>query len=79
MAIRERSAIHDDIAGFMAAAVATTSQSAGSDTLRRRSATVRSAIAPRVASGRTKYTRSPSSVRPTPSIPGTSGSASPLV
>jgi hypothetical protein len=79
MAIRERSAIHEDIAGFIAAAVATTSRSAGSGALRRRSTTVCSAIAPRVVSGRTKYKRSPSSVRPTPSIPGMSGSSSPLV
>ena len=51
MAIRVRSAIQEDIAGFIAAAIAATSLSAGSGTLRRRSTTVCSAIEPSVVSG----------------------------
>ena len=53
-AIRVRSAIHEDIAGFIAAAIVAASLPAGSGTLRRRSTTVRSAIDPSVVSGRTK-------------------------
>ena len=44
--IRRRSATHDDIAGFMAAATSTGSLPPGSTKLRRRSMTVCSAIAP---------------------------------
>ena len=52
--IRVRSAIQEDIAGFIAAATVAASLSAGSATLRRRSTTVCSAIDPSVVSGRTK-------------------------
>ena len=55
-----RSAIQDDMAGFIAAAIAAGSLPAGSATLRRRSTTVCSAIDPRGVSGRTKYRSSPS-------------------
>jgi hypothetical protein len=79
MAIRVRSAIQDDIAGFIAAAILGTSVSAGSGTVRRRSTTACSAIDPSVVSGSTKYTSSPSGVRPTPSMPGISGNSSLLV
>ena len=52
--MRRRSATHDDIAGFMAAAMAAGSLPSGSTMLRRRSTTVCSAIAPMVVSGSTK-------------------------
>ena len=52
--IRRRSATHDDMAGFMAAAMATGSAPAGRTTLRRRSTTVCWAIAPIVVSSSTK-------------------------
>ena len=77
--IRRRSATHDDMAGFMAAAIATGSAPSGSTTLRRRSMTVRSAIAPIVVSSRTKYRSWPSGVLATPSTPGTSGRSPELV
>jgi hypothetical protein len=48
--IRRLSATHADIAGFMPAATCTASAPAGNSTLRRRSITVRSAIAPNVVS-----------------------------
>jgi hypothetical protein len=55
---RRRSATHDDIAGFIAAATATGSAASSSTTLRRGSISVRSAIEPSVVSSRTKQ-RSP--------------------
>jgi hypothetical protein len=72
---RYRSASHDDMAGFMAAATATGSVPGGSTTLRRTSIRVCSAIEPRVPSCRTKYRSCLSAPRPTPSMPGTSGSS----
>jgi hypothetical protein len=77
--IRRRRATHEAMAGFIAAAMGTGSVSAGRTMLRRRSTTVRSAMAPRLVSGRTKYRRLPSGARPTPSTPGTSGSSPELV
>ena len=65
--------------GFIAAATATGSLPSGSTMLRRVSMTVCWAIAPIVVSGRMKYRRAPSGPRPTPSMPGTSGSSSVLV
>ena len=76
---RWRSATHEDMAGFIAAATATGSLDPGRTTLRRGSMMVCSAIAPIVVSGRMKYRRSPSGPRPTPSMPGTSGSSAVLV
>jgi len=52
--IRRRSATHDDIAGFIAAATTTGSRSSGIVTLRCRSMRTRSAIEPRWVSGRRK-------------------------
>jgi hypothetical protein len=52
--MRRRSAIHDDIAGFIDAATRIGSAESGSAMLRRGSMTVYSAIAPMVVSGRTK-------------------------
>jgi hypothetical protein len=51
--MRRRSATHDDIAGFIAAAIWMGSMPSGSTTLRSRSMTVRSAIVPSVVSSRT--------------------------
>ena len=76
---RWRSATQEDIAGFMAAATATGSLPEGRTMLRQVSMTVCSAMAPRVVSGRMKYRSSPSGPRPTPSMPGTSGSSPVLV
>ena len=67
------------MAGFMAAAIFTTSAPSGSATLRRVSMTVRVAIGPASSSSATKYTSWPSSRRPTPSTPGTIGSFPVLV
>ncbi|HEV7706685.1 MAG TPA: hypothetical protein VGP16_00675 [Asanoa sp.] len=49
---RRRNATHDDIAGFIAAAIRTGSMPLGRTTLRRRSMTVRSAIVASVVSSR---------------------------
>jgi hypothetical protein len=54
MTIRRRSAIHEDMAGFIAAAIVEASAPAGRGTLRRMSTTARSAIDRCVVSGRTK-------------------------
>jgi hypothetical protein len=76
---RRRSATQDDMAGFIPAAIFTTSASSGSGMLCRLSMTVRVAIGPTSSSSATKYTRRPSARRPTPSTPGTNGSFPVLV
>lgn len=67
------------MAGFIAAAIFTTSAPSGSGMLWRLSMTVRVAIGPTSSSSATKYTVRPSSHRPTPSTPGTIGSFPVLV
>jgi hypothetical protein len=57
---RRRSATQDDIAGFIAAAIAATSTPAGSCTERLGSTSARSAIVPVTSSAATKYTSAPS-------------------
>jgi hypothetical protein len=64
---------HADMPGVAIAAAVTSSNSSGNATHCPRLATVLSDMPPSGDLGRTKYTRRPSSRRPSPSIPTTNG------